>query len=68
MNDLIQSKILYQVPFVGQSSYKDQYKPYSIKPVQNPEDDNIFKSGNPPQLYRAPIKFEGTTSYKSHYI
>lgn len=33
---------------MGQSSYKDQYKPYSIKPVQNPEDDNIFRPKDGP--------------------
>lgn len=56
---------------MGQSSYKDQYKPYSIKPaVQNPEDDNIFrKDPSPSAVYARPtVKFEGVSSYKAQYV
>lgn len=36
----MQMNILKQVPFVGQSSYKEEYRPYTKRSVHNPEEEN----------------------------
>lgn len=58
-----------QVPFIGNSSYKDQYKPYVIKPTEgNPEEKLLLKSKNHLADYLPPIKFEGISAYKLSYV
>jgi hypothetical protein len=58
------------VPFVGSSSYKDQYQPFMIQPLDpNPESTpNDSRTKMPNYLMKSPVKFEGVSSYKSSYI
>ena len=65
---------MYHVPFTGSSSYKDQYKPFTVlapqkieNPEENMQDSRLMRSPTP--AYRPPpVKFEGITSYKSQYV
>ena len=58
------------MPFTGASSYKEQFKPFMVKPSVNPEENEFSpqKVSNVPSPVRSPVKFEGVSSYKAQFM
>jgi hypothetical protein len=62
MHSVVQSRPIAHVPFLGQSSYREQYQPYTIKP--NSQNGALRNRGG---ISCQPIKFEGVSCYTSDY-
>ena len=57
------------VPFYGNSSYSEQFKPFSLQNHYNPEEDTFIAKREkiPHYGFQMPARFEDSTAYKEQF-
>lgn len=67
---LIQRSVVKaDIPFYGNSSYTEHYKPFSLQPNYNPEEDTFINRRDkiPNYSFKSSAKFEDHTAYKEQF-